>query len=321
MESKEPAVTVKKLAHLKGHGSPVYSLSKTHDNTIYSAGGDQLVTQWNLDELVPGKLSARLPSPVYSVCHIAESNLLLAGSSSGAVHIIDLNEKKEVKMLQHHSAGVFDIKCSAKHDRIYMAGGDGALSVCSLSSLSLIAIKKLCTEKVRGLALDAEENTLAVASGDGMIRVFDAATLNETASFKAHDLSANTVAFHPSGKHLLSGGRDAHLNIWSIKDNYNLVQSIPAHNFAIYSIAFSPSRNLFATASRDKTIKLWNADTFEFLLRVNKEKHESHSHSVNSLVWSSYRDLLISAGDDRAVMVWEVASADLGESAITGTCG
>ena len=125
-------------------------------------------------------------------------------------------------------------------------------------------------------------------------------------SFLAHEFSVNLVKYHPNGKYLLSGGRDAHLKIWDIKNDYELVKSIPAHNYAIYSIAFSPDNKLFATASRDKTFKLWDAENFDFLLRVNKENFDGHVNSVNAIFWSNYNNYLISAGDDRTIMLWEV---------------
>jgi WD40 repeat protein len=129
--------------------------------------------------------------------------------------------------------------------------------------------------------------------------------LEEKIIYSAHTLSANIVRYSPDGKFLLSGGRDAHLNIWDTK-NYSQVKSIPAHNYAIYDIAFSPDAKLFATASRDKTIKIWDADMFEILARISKENYEGHVNSVNKLFWSDYNNYLVSSGDDRAVMVWEI---------------
>ena len=102
---------------------------------------------------------------------------------------------------------------------------------------------------------------------------------------------------------ILTGGRDAHLNIWDAK-SYTLIKSIPAHNYAIYDIVFSPDAKLFATASRDKTVKIWDAETFELQVRINKENYDGHVNSVNKLLWTD--KYLVSTGDDRAVMVWEV---------------
>ena len=174
-----------------------------------------------------------------------------------------------------------------------------------METISLLKIKKLCKEKVRSIAINYLTSEIAVAAGDGNIRVYDLISLEEKKEFTAHQLSANSVCYSPDGKTLLSGGRDAHLKTWNTS-TYELIQSIPAHNFAIYDIVFSPDKKLVATASRDKTVKLWDAQTMELLVRINKENFDGHVNSVNKLVWSNHANYLISTGDDRAVIVWQV---------------
>lgn len=179
------------------------------------------------------------------------------------------------------------------------------MAVCSLETLSLIEIKKLCNEKVRSIDFNSTTNEIALASSEGFIRIFDLNTLNQKYAFEAHRLAANVVKYAPDGLTLLSGGRDAHFNIWNTSD-YSLVKSIPAHNFAIYDIKYSPDNSLIATASRDKTIKIWDAKNFDILMRISKENFEGHINSVNKLFWSNYNNYLVSVSDDRAVMVWDI---------------
>jgi WD40 repeat protein len=298
---------IKKIAALTGHSGPVYRITGGPEpHLIFSCSGDQVVAQWDLQMLEAAPFAAKFPAIVYSLCYVKEQNLLLAGTSTGAIHIIDMDRKKEIRMLQHHAGPVFDIAYSAKHNSFYSASGDGRFSVCSLDTLSLLGIRKLCDAKVRSIACNDEMGKIAVASGDCMIRIYDMISLEEVKMFRAHDLSANAVAWHPNDDLLMTGGRDAHLNVWDIKNDYQLVRSVPAHNYAIYGIAFSPDSTLLATASRDKTMKLWDAGNADFLLRVNKEKQDGHTHSVNTVFWSSFNSYILSAGDDRSIMVWSL---------------
>jgi WD40 repeat protein len=166
-------------------------------------------------------------------------------------------------------------------------------------------MKKLSQEKVRSIDFNYATSEIAVALGDCNILVLDLHTLDHKKDFIAHQLASNVVRYSPDGKLLLTGGRDAHLNIWQV-GTYELVKSIPAHNWALYDIEFSPDAALFATASRDKTVKIWDATTFQLLQRITKENFDAHTHSVNKLIWSAYNNYLVSAGDDRMVMVREV---------------
>ena len=171
-------------------------------------------------------------------------------------------------------------------------------------------MKKLSQKKVRSIDFNETTSEVAVALGDSNILIFDLHTLEHKKDFIAHQLAekvvgANIVRYSPDGKFLLTGGRDAHLNIWKVED-YELVKSIPAHNWAIYDIVFNPDATLFATASRDKTIKIWDAKTYQILKRITKENFEAHTHSVNKLIWSPYHNYLVSVGDDKMVMIREV---------------
>jgi WD40 repeat protein len=146
---------------------------------------------------------------------------------------------------------------------------------------------------------------LLAACGDGYIRVLELPTLKVVNQFYAHDLSANKVIKHPIKDIILSGGRDAHLNIMEWP-SCKIMEKIPAHNFAIYDIVFHPENSLFATASRDKNIKIWDANSLQFLYRIDKEKNEGHINSVNKLLWSKYENTLVSTGDDRSMMGWQI---------------
>jgi WD40 repeat protein len=297
---------IKKIASLTGHNGSVYCLDKgINKNTFFSGSSDRFVTMWNLETLQNEKFAAKFPAIVYSICHIPEKQLLITGTSAGTIHILDLQKGEEVKILKHHTGPVFDIKYSIIADCFYSGDADGNFAVCSLNSLSLIRMRKLCSGKIRSIDFNYQSFEIAVATADCDIRIFDLFYLDEKKVFTAHELSANIVRFSPDHNLIISGGRDAHLKIWDAK-SYTLIKDIPAHNFAIYDIAYSPDTKLFATASRDKTVKIWDADSFEILTRINKENYDGHVNSVNKLLWSKYNDYLISTGDDRAIMVWDI---------------
>jgi WD40 repeat protein len=310
-ETNKMALEIAHIATLKGHSGCVYAMDRGFsEHTIFTGGSDRYIALWNLETLKAEKFSAALPSPIYTICHIPEKNILLAGTTTGAIHILDLNKKEEIKILQHHRGPVFDIQYSLKTNCFYTAGGDGNFAVCSLDTLSLLKMKKLSYDKARSIAFNDVTSEIAVALGDSNVLIFDLLTLEYKNDFIAHQVGekvvgANVVRYSPDGKFLLTGGRDAHLNIWSV-ENYELIKSIPAHNWAIYDIVFSPDTTLFATASRDKTVKIWDAKTYQILKRITKLNFEAHTHSVNKLIWSTYRNYLVSVGDDKMVMIREV---------------
>jgi len=154
-----------------------------------------------------------------------------------------------------------------------------------------------------------EQNEAAIGCSDGTISIIDLETFEEKQRLTGHQdkFAVNTVKYHPNKKMLMSGSRDAHLNLWDAGNNYVLIKQIPAHNYAIYSIVFSPDSSHFATASRDKTVKIWNAEQQEVILRISSGEQDGHIRSVNKLLWSNYENYLLSTGDDHTIKVWELS--------------
>ena len=298
--------SIRKLAHLTAHKGAVYALEASADkNFFFSGSGDAYVTRWDSAGHANPEAVIRAQATVYSLCFIAEKNLLVVGESSGAFHVIDLNSKKEIRNIVFHKAGIYGIQYSQRYHRFFTAAGDGTIGAWDVDSFKLLFNKKLCEQKVRGVSVSDKHSLVAFACGDGSIAVYNSDSLGELIRFNSHDLSANCVCFHQNGKLLLSGGRDAHLRVWDIENNFELVKEVPAHNYAIYKIMFNESGELFATASRDKTAKIWQADPVSFLARIDKEKHDGHLNSVNTVLWLN-NSTLASAGDDRSIAIWEI---------------
>lgn len=300
-------ITVNKRFHLTGHQAAVYALA-TSDNEqlIYTGSSDKMIARWNIANKSADNFAASMPMAVYELLYDAAHNRLYAGSGGGSVHVIDLTDKKEIKnLLLHPKAAVFEIIKVEKFNLIVSAAADGTIAAFDAAGFELIASNKISEQKIRSLCYTEHEELLLAACGDGYIRILELPSLKVVNQFYAHDLSANKVIKHPAKNMLLSGGRDAHLNIieWP---SYKIVEKIPAHNYAIYDIVFNPENSLFATASRDKNIKIWDANSLQFLYRIDKGKNEGHINSVNKLLWLNYENTLVSTGDDRAIMGWQI---------------
>lgn len=306
-KNEKMKITASKRTTYSGHKGPIYTIQRgiKHDE-IVSGSSDLMIGTWSLTTGRESDFSAQMPTHIIAITTIPEHGLIVAGTSGGTLHFLNPEKAIEVKSEKYFDAQVFDLSYSPKHKLLFASSGDGRLIVSDGISLMKLKTLQLCNEKVRSIAIHPNEDSVAIASSDGRIRVFSLPLMKETHNFHAHNLAANTVAWNPNGKVLLSGGRDAHLNAWDAEHDFQQTNSIPAHNYAIYSITFSPDGQFFATGSRDKTVKIWKSENQELLLRINNEKQQGHVNSVNKVLWAEHG--LISAGDDRAIFVWEISS-------------
>lgn len=300
-------IKVEKLATLIGHRDAIYSLEQSHTKTphlFFAASADGMVAQWDLSRPEIGDLVAKVDNSVYSICYREEKHQLIIGQNFEGIHLIDLENKKEVNSIKLTDAAIFDIKIHQNH--AFVACGDGVLIVVDLENWQVKKHIKASEKSVRTMALHPEKNILALGFSDFHIRIFTLDDFQPIKDIAAHENSVFALQFDATGEKLLSSSRDAHLKVWDIENDFQLHEDIVAHMYAVNHIAISPSGRYWATCSMDKSIKIWDAQEHQLLKVIDKGRHAGHGTSVNKLLWSPYQGQLISASDDRTISVWDL---------------
>ena len=298
-------VTVSKRNTLTGHNDCVYTLERSQfPNVFFSGAGDGMVVSWDLDDPEKGQLIAKLPNSIYGLHYMIEQNLLLVGHNYDGIHVIDLEDKKELGSLNMTKAAIFDIKSSGSH--AYIGDASGALSKMDVNSLRVHKTVKESEVSLRTIAINEYTNELAAGYSDNLIRVFEKSDLSLKHVIEGHTNSVFSLQYSPDRQLLLSAGRDAHIKAWDVKAGYLNLRDIAAHMYAINNIDYSPDGKHFVTCSMDKSIKVWDAETFKLLKVIDKARHAGHGTSVNKLYWSDHQNQLVSCSDDRTISIWDI---------------
>lgn len=298
------SIQYQRRAALTGHNAAIFALSACEDSRYFLSGaGDGWVVRWDLKAPDLGKLIAKVDAQIFSLLHLPDHQQVVVGNMNGGVHWVDLNNPAQTKNISHHRKGVYRILRVG--DQVFTAGGEGVLTRWDINSARTLESIQLSHQSLRGLAYCPSRAEIAVGASDRNIYILDVHSFQIKATIpQAHNHSVFCVQYSPDGQHLISGGRDALLNVWDA-NGLHLLSSQAAHLFTINDIAFHPSLPLFATASRDRTIKIWDAETFQLRKVLNTIRDRCHVNSVNALLWSSHDHLLISGSDDRSIMLWE----------------
>jgi WD40 repeat protein len=298
-------IQVQKLFSLDGHNDCIYSLeSGASSNLFYSAAGDGMVAEWDLDNPENGQLVAKMKNSVYALCFMPKNNVLLAGQNHEGLHFIDTATKKDLGSVRVSEAQIFDIK-SYKNE-IFIGSADGTLYILDFLTRAFIKKIKLSDKSIRTIAINEKLGDLAVGLSDNTIRILDLEDHKSKYLVRGHKLSVFTLSYDPNTNDLISGSRDAQLKVWSSINQYQLLNSIAAHMFAINSISIAPSKNHFITGSMDKTIKVWDLHTFRLLKVIDRSRHAGHATSVNKVLWTDYKGQMLSCSDDRKISVWDL---------------
>lgn len=302
-------MVVSKVSTFSGHRDCVYTLEGYKTPSVFFSGaGDGMIVKWNLKDGDKGVLIAKMDTSVYALHYCLPYDCLVVGQNYEGIHVIDVESKVEKASLKLTDVAIFAIQ--SYKDLIFVGTKDGDVVVVKLQNLSVVTRLQFSSKSARSMAINVERKELAVGYSDKAIRIFDLESLALKHTISAHTNSVFTVCYSPDYRYLLSGGRDAHLRIWDVNNEYVEIQSIVAHMYAINSIVYSPDGQLFATCSMDKSVKVWDAEQFRLLKVIDKARHAGHGTSVNKLLWSAHENLLVSASDDRSISIWDINKAE-----------
>ncbi|MBV8402855.1 MAG: caspase family protein, partial [Gammaproteobacteria bacterium] len=153
------------------------------------------------------------------------------------------------------------------------------------------------TDRVSAVAFCGVQS-LASASWDHTVRLWDIASGRELRSTRGHAGEVWSVACSPDGHTLASGGYDHAVKLWDAATGHEL-RTIAADAGWVESVAFSPSGRVLASGGADHAVKLWDVGSGAKLHTL-----EGHAAFVKSVAFSRNGRLLVSGGADRAVRLW-----------------
>ena len=153
------------------------------------------------------------------------------------------------------------------------------------------------TDKVNALAFTHQGHTLASASDDGTIRLWDASTGTQMLSLPSGKTRA--LVFSTDGKILASISGAANIQLWDIATGNKRI-ALKGQSSLSDALAFSMDNKILASGSRDRVI-LWDVPTGNKLATL-----KGQAYGINALAFSPDGNTLASGSEGGAIFLWHI---------------
>eukprot|EP01028_Stygiella_incarcerata_P004742 TRINITY_DN2061_c0_g1_i1.p1 TRINITY_DN2061_c0_g1~~TRINITY_DN2061_c0_g1_i1.p1 ORF type:complete len:1197 (+),score=341.87 TRINITY_DN2061_c0_g1_i1:223-3813(+) len=305
---------------------------------------DRMVVGTDTGELliVEGfEYKATLPQSPLSA--VAISSLLpcqkgfLAGGNNGTTYLFErtdsremynLNNKFEIEVVNTRESVAYPEKrdnaiksmCISPQEE-YLLVATEANQILNLNLAALeyradeVKFEPFCgswhSEEITGLDVCVRKPLIATCSLDRTVRIWN--YLEDTVEImKTFDDECYSVAFHPSGFHILVGFRDKLRFMNVLMDDIRTFKELSIRQCRVCK--FSHGGHLFAAVNQN-LVQVYNSYTCELVGSLR-----GHSARVRDVSWSKDDSRLVSCGVDGTVYEWDVKEMRRDGDCIVKTC-
>ncbi len=157
---------------------------------------------------------------------------------------------------------------------------------------------------VMSVAIAPDGKTLASASSDKTIKIWNLETGDEIRTLKGHSEAVVKVGFSQDGKIVASSSNDRTIKLWDIATGEE-IRTLKGHSDGVTDITFSQDKKTLATSSSDKTVKLWNMTT-----GAEIRTFKGHTSRVTSVAFSPDSEVIAAGSNDKTIKLWNTSTGE-----------
>jgi WD40 repeat protein len=152
------------------------------------------------------------------------------------------------------------------------------------------------------LVISPDGQTLASASADKTIKIWNLATEKEIHTLTGHSSFVNYLVISPDGQTLASASADKTIKLWNLVTGKE-IRTLAGHSSFVNYLAISRDGQTLVSASADKTIKLWNLVTGKEIRTLT-----GHSNYIDYFVISSDWQTIATGSADKTIKIWSLTT-------------
>jgi WD40 repeat protein len=223
---------------------------------------------------------------------------VLTGGSDGIALVWDLASRRPVARLRGRAA-LLAARYSPGGERIALGFADGSVIATDGSLADPRVLLRATGQQVNGLAFSGDGRRIAVALGDGTVRLLaGGSTGRRPERIAGHDGAVLGVDISRDGSRVVSAGEDGAVRLWNSDDGTPMA-TLRRGGPPERDVAFSPDGSRILGVGDDRRFTVWNARTGAIERSVTVQGRE-----LLSAAFSADSRRFATAGKDGVVQIW-----------------
>ena len=291
------------------HDAMVDGIAISPDGSIIASGArDGMIRLWDAHTRERLRTLRGHEGYIHSIAFAPDGRTLVSGGLDATVRLWSVDAAEPIRILTGHTGGVMQVLFRGDGRQVLSAGADGLVRLWDVEAGDEIWSVRH-PAGVQGLALRSDGEAVATGDNAGTIRLLDAGSGDELDAFPAHTSEIRHLDFDPSGRRLVSSGRDHAVRVWDLRTHAAIWES----PLGQWSAVFSPDGTKVAVGDMSPSfaINIFDADAGRLLGSL-----AGHADTAYTIAFAPDGMRLLTGSWDRTVRIWDIRPA-IGDGTIS----